>query len=130
MQAMWKHRGAVRDGGALGRFGLPYLLAFQIVLPTLSPVIDVFAIYGLIFLNPVAVGAVWAAYNVLQILLGLYAFRIDGERLWPLWTLPLQQLVYRQLVYLVVIQSLASALSGSRLRWHKLERTGMGALPA
>ena len=129
LQAMWKHRGALREGGPLGHFGLPYLFAFQIVLPTLSPLIDVFALYGLIFLNPLAIALIWATYNVLQVLLGVYAFRLDHERLWPLWTLPLQQLVYRQLVYLVVIQSLASAISGSRLRWHKLERTGMDPLP-
>ena len=28
-----------------------------------------------------------------------YAFRLDKERLGPLWTLPLQQFVYRQLMY-------------------------------
>ena len=35
MQAMWKHRRSVLDGGAsgrLGRRGLPYLLLFQILL--------------------------------------------------------------------------------------------------
>lgn len=42
-----------------------------------------------------------------------------------MWALPLQQVVYRQLMYLVVIQSMVSALSGVRLPWHKLERTGM-----
>jgi len=130
LQAMWKHKRAVLQGGPLGRFGLPYLLFFQILLPALSPLLDVFALYGLLFLNPVRVLAFWGAYNVLQVLLGVYAFRLDKERLWPLWTLPLQQFLYRQLVYLVVIQSVISALTGARLRWHKLERTGMDALPA
>ena len=53
-----------------------------------------------------------------------YAFRLDGESPRPLWALPLQQFVYRQLMYLVVIESLVSALAGTRLRWHKLTRTG------
>ena len=129
LQAMWKHRGAGLEGGPLGFFGLPYLLAFQIVLPTLSPVIDVFAVYGALFLDTWTAIGIWVGYNVLQVLLGLYAFRLDRERLWPLWTLPLQQLVYRQLVYLVVIQSIVSSLTGARLRWHKLARTGMDAVP-
>ena len=46
MQAMWKHRGAVLEGGAsgkLGRRGLPYLLAFQVLLPLLAPIIDIAA---------------------------------------------------------------------------------------
>jgi hypothetical protein len=32
-------------------------------------------------------------------------------------------------MYLVVIQSLISALTGSRLRWHNLERTGELTVP-
>ena len=59
-----------------------------------------------------------------------YAFRLDGERLAPLWSLALQQFVYRQLMYLVVIQSVASALYGIRLRWQVMHRTGdMEAVP-
>ena len=38
--------------------------------------------------------------------------------------MPLQQLVYRQLMYLVVIQSVVSAARGARLRWQQLKRTG------
>ena len=38
--------------------------------------------------------------------------------------MPIQQVVYRQLLYLVVIQWVASAVAGSRLRWHKLRRIG------
>jgi cellulose synthase/poly-beta-1,6-N-acetylglucosamine synthase-like glycosyltransferase len=124
MQSMWKHRGAVREGGPLGRYGLPYLLLFQILLPLLAPVIDLFAVYGLLFLDPLPVIGYWVAFNLVQLGLGAYAFRLDGERLGPLWTVPLQQFVYRQLMYLVVIQSIMSAAIGSRLRWHKLRRTG------
>lgn len=38
--------------------------------------------------------------------------------------MPLQQVVYRQIGYLVVIQSVVSALAGIHLPWHKLHRTG------
>ena len=41
--------------------------------------------------------------------------------------MPLQQFVFRQMMYLVVIHSVTSALLGTRLRWHKLERTGTAA---
>jgi peptidoglycan-N-acetylglucosamine deacetylase len=37
---------------------------------------------------------------------------------------PLQQFVYQQLRYLVVIRSITRLLAGSRLGWHKLERAG------
>ncbi|MFD0508450.1 hypothetical protein ACFQ0G_47985 [Streptomyces chiangmaiensis] len=85
---------------------------------------DIFALYGLVFLDPVRIIGLWLAIQLLQLMMGLYAFRLDGERAGPLWSLPLQQFVYRQLMYLVVIQSLFTAVSGSRLRWQRMERYG------
>ncbi len=125
MQAMWKHRGALRQGHSLGRFGLPYLLLFQVLLPLAAPVVDIFAVYGLIFLPLKPVAAYWLGFNVLQMVLGVIAFRLDGEKLAPLWALPLQQLVYRQLMYLVVFQSAISALGGLRLRWQRIVHKGL-----
>jgi len=133
LQAMWKHRGAlVQRGpsGKLGRRGLGYLLLFQVLLPLFAPVIDVFAIYGLIFLDPIRIVGLWLAFLMLQVVMGLYAFRLDGERPTALWSLPLQQFVYRQLMYLVVIQSVWTALAGSRLRWQRMERYGSLQVPA
>ncbi|MFE5374968.1 glycosyltransferase [Streptomyces mirabilis] len=133
LQAMWKHRGTLIQRGAagkLGRRGLVYLLLFQVLLPLLAPVVDVFAVYGLVFLDPLRITALWLAFLLLQLGMGLYAFRLDGERPGPLWSLPLQQFVYRQLMYLVVIQSVFTAVSGSRLRWQRMERYGSLREPA
>jgi cellulose synthase/poly-beta-1,6-N-acetylglucosamine synthase-like glycosyltransferase/peptidoglycan/xylan/chitin deacetylase (PgdA/CDA1 family) len=127
MQAMWKHRGAVLQrgpAGKLGRRGLGYLLLFQVLLPLLAPVVDIFALYGLVFLDPLHVIGLWLGFMLLQLLMGLYAFRLDGESPGPLWSLPLQQFVYRQLMYLVVIQSAVTAVAGARLRWQRMERYG------
>jgi cellulose synthase/poly-beta-1,6-N-acetylglucosamine synthase-like glycosyltransferase/peptidoglycan/xylan/chitin deacetylase (PgdA/CDA1 family) len=125
MQAVWKHRRAVRRrGDRIGRRAIPYLVLFQILLPLTAPLIDLFALYGVLFLDPVPVLAYWAGFNALQLVLGVYAFRLDREPLRGLVWLPLQQFVYRQLMYLVVIESMISALAGTRLHWHKLERTG------
>ena len=127
MQAMWKHRGAVRESGAagmLGRRGLPYLLAFQVLLPLLAPVIDIAALYAVFVTRSPELLYAWLGFMALQLLAAAYAFRLDGELLRPLWSLPLQQIVYRQLMYLVVIQSVASALYGLRLPWQGVRRTG------
>jgi cellulose synthase/poly-beta-1,6-N-acetylglucosamine synthase-like glycosyltransferase/peptidoglycan/xylan/chitin deacetylase (PgdA/CDA1 family) len=132
MQAMWKHRRAVfeRGGsGRLGRRGLPYLLLFQVLLPLLAPLVDVFAVWGLVFGQAVEMGLVWLAFLAAQMLASWYAFRLDGERARVLWSVPLQQFVYRQLMYLVVIQSAVTAVVGSRLRWQRMERRGMGRPP-
>ena len=125
MQAVWKHRHAVRRrGDRIGRRAIPYLAVFQVVLPLTAPLIDLFALYGVLFLDPLPVLAFWLTFTALQLALGAYAFKLDREPLRGLAWLPLQQFVYRQLMYLVVIESAISALAGRRLRWHKLERTG------
>jgi cellulose synthase/poly-beta-1,6-N-acetylglucosamine synthase-like glycosyltransferase/peptidoglycan/xylan/chitin deacetylase (PgdA/CDA1 family) len=126
MQAIWKHRRAVLEGGEgrIGRVGIPYLLLFQVLLPLLAPLIDVFTLYGVVFLDPIVTLAYWLGFNVLLLGLAIYAFRLDREPLRPLWAMPLQQFAYRQLMYLVVIQSVISAARGARLRWQHVERTG------
>jgi cellulose synthase/poly-beta-1,6-N-acetylglucosamine synthase-like glycosyltransferase len=126
LQAVWKHRAAMwrPDEGRIGRRGLPYLLLFQIALPLLAPLIDVFSIYGLLFLGMLWVGACWVVFIGLQLALGWYAFRLDGESPRPLVAMPLQQLVYRQLMYLVVVESVLTALRGTRLRWRPSHRAG------
>ncbi|MFI1994990.1 bifunctional polysaccharide deacetylase/glycosyltransferase family 2 protein [Actinoplanes sp. NPDC020271] len=124
MQAMWKHRGALVEKGSFGRRGLLNLALFQTLMPLLSPLIDVFLIYGLLFLDPVETIVAWLAMLATQILSTAYAFRLDKESLKPLWRVPIQQFVYRQLMYLVLIQSTLAAVGGIRLGWQKLQRAG------
>ncbi|MPY40050.1 glycosyltransferase [Streptomyces phyllanthi] len=127
IQAMWKHRRAVWSGGVAGRFGrrgLTYIALFQVSLPLLAPVIDVFALYGVLFLDPWLSAGVWFAFLGSQLVSARYALRLDGERLRTLWSMPFQFFVYRQLMYLVVIQSMVALLLGSRLKWHRIRRSG------
>jgi cellulose synthase/poly-beta-1,6-N-acetylglucosamine synthase-like glycosyltransferase len=133
IQAMWKHRRALVEGGAsgrLGRRGLGYLILFQLLLPLAAPVVDVYSLYGLVFRPAVQVAVVWLGLVAAQGLTAAYALRLDRERFGPLWTLPLQQIVYRQLMYLVVVHSVVTALAGIRLRWHRIARTGEARLAA
>jgi hypothetical protein len=71
----------------------------------------------------------WAGVLAVQTLCAAYAFRLDGESLRPLWTLPLQQIVYRQLMYLVLVQACLTAANGYRLPWQRLRRSGDVVLP-
>jgi peptidoglycan/xylan/chitin deacetylase (PgdA/CDA1 family)/GT2 family glycosyltransferase len=131
MQAMWKHRRSVwQDGGSgrLGRRGLPYVLLFQVLLPLLAPLIDVFAVFGLVFGDATRMGEVWLGFLAVQFAASWYAFTLDRESRRVLWTLPLQQFVYRQLMYLVVMQSVVTAVLGTRLRWQRLDRLGLARI--
>jgi cellulose synthase/poly-beta-1,6-N-acetylglucosamine synthase-like glycosyltransferase/peptidoglycan/xylan/chitin deacetylase (PgdA/CDA1 family) len=132
LQSMWKHRRSLGQRGPAGRFGrrcLLYLAFFQVLLPLTAPVVDLAAIYGLMFLNPLLVAAFWLGFNAIHMLAGGYALALDGERIRTIWTLPLQQVVYRQLMYLVTIQSVMTALLGTRQRWQAVSRTGVFGQP-
>jgi cellulose synthase/poly-beta-1,6-N-acetylglucosamine synthase-like glycosyltransferase len=126
IQSTWKHRAALLDprGRRAGKRAIPYLALFQILFPLAAPLIDLFAIYSVAFLDPFPILVFWLAFNGFQLVLAWAAFGYDHESRRPLWALPLQQLVYRQLMYLVVIESIVTALVGSRLAWHRVARTG------
>jgi cellulose synthase/poly-beta-1,6-N-acetylglucosamine synthase-like glycosyltransferase/peptidoglycan/xylan/chitin deacetylase (PgdA/CDA1 family) len=132
MQALWKHRKSLTDKGPSGRFGrvgMPLVVLFQIVTPVFAPLIDVFTVYAMIFVDLRASLLAWAAVLAVQLLCAAYAFRLDGEKYRYLLMMPLQQLAYRQMMYLVLIHSCVTALTGGRLRWQKLKRTGEVGTP-
>ncbi|MGY0003976.1 bifunctional polysaccharide deacetylase/glycosyltransferase family 2 protein [Micromonospora sp. I033] len=127
MQALWRHRRALVDRGPSGRFGrrgLPFIALFSVLLPLLAPVVDIFAVYGMFFLDRYETVLAWLAVLVVQVVTAILAFRLDREPLRSLWALPLQQFLYRQVMYLVLVHSVITAFSGGRLKWQKLRRTG------
>ncbi|MFC9116393.1 MULTISPECIES: polysaccharide deacetylase family protein [Streptomyces] len=132
MQAIWKHRRALIEKGPSGRFGrvgLPFVSLFMIVAPLLAPLIDVFLLYGLVFGPTQQTILAWLGVLAIQAVCAAYAFRLDKERMTHLISLPLQQILYRQLMYVVLLQSWITALTGGRLRWQKLRRTGVVGAP-
>ncbi|MCH5676093.1 bifunctional polysaccharide deacetylase/glycosyltransferase family 2 protein [Streptomyces gilvus] len=133
MQALWKHRKSLTDKGPSGRFGrvgMPLVVIFQIVTPVFAPLIDVFTVYSMIFVDFQAALYAWLAVLGVQLVCAAYAFRLDREKYRYLLMMPLQQLAYRQMMYLVLIHSCITALTGGRLRWQKLKRTGEVGTPA
>ncbi len=133
MQALWKHRKSLLDKGPSGRFGrvgMPLVVIFQILTPLCAPLIDVFTAYAMIFVDFQASLLAWLAVLGVQLVCAGYAFKLDKEKYRYLLMLPLQQLAYRQMMYLVLIHSCVTALTGGRLRWQKLKRTGEVGTPA
>ncbi|PTM91082.1 bifunctional polysaccharide deacetylase/glycosyltransferase family 2 protein [Streptomyces sp. VMFN-G11Ma] len=132
MQAIWKHRRAIVEKGPSGRFGrvgLPMVALFMVVAPLLAPLIDIFLLYGVVFGPTQKTIVAWLGVLAVQAVCAAYAFRLDRERMTHLISLPLQQILYRQLMYVVLLQSWITALTGGRLRWQKLRRTGVVEAP-
>ncbi|MFI1421003.1 bifunctional polysaccharide deacetylase/glycosyltransferase family 2 protein [Streptomyces sp. NPDC020731] len=133
MQALWKHRKSLTDRGPSGRFGrvgMPLVVLFQVVTPVFAPLIDVFTVYSMLFVDFRAALLAWFAVLGVQLVCAAYAFRLDREKYRYLLMMPLQQLAYRQMMYLVLIHSCVTALTGGRLRWQKLKRTGEVGMPS
>ncbi len=132
IQSMWKHRRALTfagDGSTAGGRAVMVILIFQVLLPLAAPLIDLFAIYSIVFLDPMPILAFWVAFNLFQFVLAWEAFGFDGESRRVLWALPLQQIGHRQISYLVVYDAIVSALLGGRHGWRHAERTGTVTLP-
>jgi len=146
LQCLWKHRDALGRYGWFGRATLPSLWLFQIGYQVLSPLIDLQVLLTLLRVAtayfssaivtrewrpmPQAVEAcagivtLFVFFFLLELLGALVAYRLDRERARSLWWLFWQRFVYRQIMYVVALQSIARAIAGRRAGWGKLERRG------
>ncbi len=124
LQAAWKHRDAlfVPRYGALGFVALPSIWIFQVLLAALSPFAELAMIVALFAGNWRIVLAFYLGFFLLELLTGLLAYGLEGERPWDLSLLFFQRVYYRELMYYVVAKSLIYAVRGRVVGWGKLER--------
>jgi cellulose synthase/poly-beta-1,6-N-acetylglucosamine synthase-like glycosyltransferase/peptidoglycan/xylan/chitin deacetylase (PgdA/CDA1 family) len=130
LQVMAKHRGAMLEGGnggRLARVAFPYQLLVSYALAIFAPAIDLVMFHNLV-LEPrsrVATVLVWTALNTLNAVVNLFALRLDGERFRSVWWVAFaQQFIYRQVLYIAALRSMAAALVGVRLPWQTPRRVG------
>ena len=124
LQAAWKHRDAlfVPRYGALAFVALPSIWTFQVLLAALSPFAELAMIVALFAGNWHIVLAFYLGFFVLELLTGLLAYGLEGEKPWDLALLFFQRIYYRELMYYVVAKSLIYAVRGRVVGWGKLER--------
>ncbi len=139
LQCMWKHRDALFRPrfGTLGFVAMPNVWIFQILFPLISPVMDLMLVYVLVatafdrWQQPTG----YSSTNLQQVLLyyalfltidwvsACFAFLLEKRERWSLlWWLFLQRFCYRQVMYYVMIKSVAMAIRGPVVGWGKLER--------
>src|SRR6202166_2274913 len=143
LQAVYKHSGVFARKGALGFVALPNIVIFQILLPLVSPLIDIMFAFGALWylvqkhFHPDSTDsasfhklvAFFFAFLVIDFLASALAFALerrrpdDKEDPWLLSQVWLQRFAYRQLFSVVLFKTLKRALEGRRFAWDKLERT-------
>jgi cellulose synthase/poly-beta-1,6-N-acetylglucosamine synthase-like glycosyltransferase len=143
LQAVWKHRLAFVRNKAMGLFALPNILIFQMLLPLVSPFIDLMFLWGVVnyfidrHYHPEAASAAsfeklvvyFLGFLVIDFITSSAAFSLerhhpankgDGWLLFHIW---LQRFAYRQVFSIVLFKTLKRAIDGKPFNWDKLERT-------
>ena len=143
LQAVYKHRKVVGREGPLGWVALPNIVIFQILLPLVSPLIDIMFVVGTIWyyiqkhFHPDSTDPAdfhklvlfFFAFLVIDFIASAIAFALERRRpdekedVWLLSQVWLQRFAYRQLFSVVLFKTLKRALEGRKFAWDKLERT-------
>jgi cellulose synthase/poly-beta-1,6-N-acetylglucosamine synthase-like glycosyltransferase/peptidoglycan/xylan/chitin deacetylase (PgdA/CDA1 family) len=143
LQSVFKHKHAFRTNRAMGLFALPNIIIFQILLPLVSPFIDLMFAAGAIHyfvdkhFHPETTSAAsfeklltyFLAFLVIDFVTSALAFSLerrhpaskgDGWLLFHIW---LQRFAYRQVFSVVLFKTIKRAIDGRPFNWEKIERT-------
>jgi cellulose synthase/poly-beta-1,6-N-acetylglucosamine synthase-like glycosyltransferase/spore germination protein YaaH/peptidoglycan/xylan/chitin deacetylase (PgdA/CDA1 family) len=143
LQAVFKHKDVFARKGVLGWIALPNILIFQILLPLVSPFIDIMFVVGVIwyriqiYFHPDSTDPAsfqrllvfFGAFLVIDFLASALAFALERrqpearEDAWLLSQVWLQRFAYRQVFSLVLFRTVKRAVQGRPFAWDKLERT-------
>jgi cellulose synthase/poly-beta-1,6-N-acetylglucosamine synthase-like glycosyltransferase/peptidoglycan/xylan/chitin deacetylase (PgdA/CDA1 family) len=143
LQAVFKHRGVFARKGALGFVALPNILIFQILLPLVSPFIDLMFAVGVIWYfvqkyfhpesnDPASFQRLlifFVVFLMIDFLASALAFVLERrqpearEDAWLLTQVWLQRFAYRQVFSIVLFRTLMRAIQGRPFAWDKLDRT-------
>ncbi len=143
LQAVYKHQRAFLKNKAMGLFALPNILVFQILLPLVSPFIDLMFVAGVVHylldrhFHPEAANAsnfeklltFFLAFLIIDFVTSALAFSLERRHAankgdgWLLFHIWLQRFAYRQLFSLVLFKTVKRAIDGRPFNWDKLERT-------
>jgi len=141
IQAVWKHIDTLgrKKYGSLGWIALPNIFLFQILLPLVSPVIDLLflmslLLWGLAQFRITRLPQLWTAqdmersliffavFMVIDLLTCVIAFALEKHEDWTLLApLLIQRFYYRQMMYVVLFRALKEAVRGRPVGWRGVE---------
>jgi cellulose synthase/poly-beta-1,6-N-acetylglucosamine synthase-like glycosyltransferase len=143
LQAIFKHRGAIAKRRAMGLFALPNTLIFQILIPLVSPLIDLMFVAGVVnyfydkHFHPEAASsaslekllAFFLAFLIIDFVTSALAFSLERKHpaskgdAWLLFHIWIQRFTYRQVFSIVLFKTMKRAIDGKPFNWDKLDRT-------
>jgi cellulose synthase/poly-beta-1,6-N-acetylglucosamine synthase-like glycosyltransferase len=143
LQAVFKHRKAFLRHRALGWFALPNIVIFQMLLPLVSPFIDLMFVVGTLkyfidkYFHPEAASAAsfdklliyFLTFLIIDFVTSSLAFALERKHpaskgdAWLLFHIWMQRFSYRQVFSVVLFKTVKRAIDGKPFSWDKLERT-------
>jgi len=143
LQAVFKHLGAIKKRRAMGLFALPNTIVFQILLPLVSPLIDLMFLAGVFsyfwnkHFHPMAASSAsfekllifFLAFLVIDFTASALAFALERKHpaskgdAWLLFHIWIQRFTYRQVFSVVLFKTIKRAIDGKPFNWDKLDRT-------
>jgi len=142
LQSFWKHSDTLfrRKYGTLGWIALPNIFVFQLVLPLISPLIDLLFLWsvGLWALEKLQLSWLptihattgdlmrsvlfFIGFLLIDVLTCVLAFALERKEDWALLVpVLLQRFYYRQLMYVVLFRSVKEAVRGRPVGWRGVE---------
>jgi hypothetical protein len=129
----------------MGFFALPNILIFQMLLPLVSPFIDLMFLAGIVnyfvdrYFHPLSASPAdfykllvyFLGFMVIDFVTSCVAFSLERRHpankgdYWLLFHIWLQRFAYRQLFSIVLFKTLKRAIDGKPFNWEKLERTAL-----
>ena len=136
MQSFWKNKDACFNPRykATGMVALPNILLFQVLMPVIAPIADLFFFFSIVWSwnDPESMHKLFLFYGLfllVDVLVSVMAFAFAKERFSKLlWLIP-QRFVYRQLMYVILFRSFQKAIKGEAQGWGVLKRTGNVMMP-
>jgi hypothetical protein len=127
----------------MGLFALPNILIFQILLPLVSPLIDLMFVAGVFhyfidrYFHPESAStasfykliAFFLTFTVIDFAASAVAFALERKHpaskgdWWLLFHIWIQRFTYRQVFSLVLLKTVKRAIDGKPFNWDKLDRT-------
>ena len=133
MQCFWKHRDTIfnKKYKNFGMIAMPNILIFQILLPVLAPLADIILVVSLLAASlGIVVSSLphiilyYCIFTLIDVAGAALAFAYEKENhLKLIWMLP-QRLIYRQMMYYILLKSINKAIKGELQGWGALNRTG------
>ena len=142
LQAFWKHRDTLfrPKYGTLGWVALPNIFIFQLLLPLVSPILDLMFFGSILLWGLMQLHVSWIpqqmfdtanlqrsilfflGFLLIDLLTCVVAFALERDEDWTLlFPVLLQRFYYRQLMYVVLFRSVKEAVSGRPVGWRGVE---------